>query len=212
MNESHYEHKAIAYGMGHTRRDRILSLAQGAGRRVLDVGCARGYLGKIIRDRGNWVGGVELSHEAANIARTNLDEVWSFDIQQPWPQQLLDEPFDLIILGEVVEHLFDPVQVLRNLRGALRPGGLIIITTPNFMTWTNRLRFLIGKFRYQEQGMFDFGHIRWFTYSYLKEVLAEAGFQIEGERHIIFPGKLTWLLKSIPSLFAWQFIVKAKAL
>lgn len=196
--------------MGHTRRDRILSLAVGQGMRVLDVACARGYLGKLIRDRGNWVGGVEISERAASLAREQLDKVWAFDIEQPWPTDIGSQSFDLIILSEIVEHVFDPVQVLRSVHAALKPDGHIIVTTPNFMTWTNRLRFIIGDFHYQQQGMFDFGHIRWFTYSYLKRVLAEAGFILTEERHIIFPGKLTFLLKRWPALFAWQFIIKAK--
>ena len=109
-----------------------------------------------------------------------------------------------------MEHVFDPVAVLKSVRGALRSGGHIIVTTPNFMTWTNRIKFLLGKFKYEEQGMFDFGHIRWFTYRYLKELLAETGFRITQERHIIFPGKLTRILKRLPSLFAWQFVVRAQ--
>ncbi len=196
--------------MSHTRRDRILALAAGSGMRVLDVGCARGYLGKLIRERGNWVGGVEISHEAAGVARGNLDQVWSFDITASWPSELQSKSFDLVILSEVIEHVFDPLQLLQSIARSLKKGGSIIVTTPNFMTWTNRLRFLIGSFRYQEQGMFDFGHIRWFTYAYICQVLFESGFVITEERHIIFPGKLTALLRFLPSLFAWQFVVKAK--
>jgi len=198
--------------MGHTRRDRILGLAGGSGMRVLDVGCGNGALGAVIRGRGNWVGGVELSEQALAVARGRLDELWSFDIESVWPQRLTDGPFDLVILSEVLEHVFDPIAVLRSVRNVLQPRGAIIITTPNFMTWTNRVRFLFGDFRYRDQGMFDFGHIRWFTYRYLRSVLSEAGFRMTDERHIIFPGKLTRFLKYWPSLFAWQFIIRAQPL
>lgn len=195
--------------MSHTRRDRILGLLGKPGQRVLDVGCGRGHLGKLIRERGNWVGGIELSSNAAGLARKELDAVWNFDTEGPWPADLQKGDFDLVVLSEFVEHVFDPAAVLKSVRGALKPGGHIIVTTPNFMTWTNRIKFVLGKFKYEEQGMFDFGHIRWFTYRYLKEVLAETGFRITDERHIIFPGKLTRLLRYFPSLFAWQFIVRA---
>lgn len=198
--------------MGHTRRDRILALAQGTGLRILDVGCARGVLGNTLRKRGNWVGGIELSREAAAIAGTQLDAVWSFDIQQEWPAELQRGDIDIVIISEVVEHVFDPVFVLKRVRAALKESGTVVLTTPNFMTWTNRLRFLVGAFQYQEQGMFDFGHIRWFTYRYLHEVLAQAGFRITAERHILFPGKLAWLVRRWPSLFAFQFVVQAKPL
>lgn len=207
--ESYYRDWALKYGMSHTRRDRILALAQGSGMRVLDVGCAAGALGARIRERGNWVGGIELSVEGGRLAAERLDRIWSFDIESHWPDELQAADVDLVVIGEVLEHVFDPVTVLARIRAALKPGGSVIITTPNFITWTNRLRFLVGNFRYEEEGMFDFGHIRWFTYRYLKEVLRDAKYRIADERHIIYPGKLSKILKHWPSLFAWQFIVKA---
>jgi 2-polyprenyl-3-methyl-5-hydroxy-6-metoxy-1,4-benzoquinol methylase len=210
MSEDYYKHRAGVYGMSHTRRDRILQLADGSGMRVVDLGCANGALGRRIRDRGNWVDGVELSQEAQVLARTVLDRVWEFDIQQQWPAELQCHNLDLVVASEVLEHVFDPVAVLRSTHAALKPGGCVVITTPNFMTWTNRLKFLVGNFSYQHEGMFDFGHIRWFTYAYLKSVLAESGFHIVEEKHILFPGKLSWLVWRWPSLFAWQFIVKAQ--
>jgi 2-polyprenyl-3-methyl-5-hydroxy-6-metoxy-1,4-benzoquinol methylase len=209
MKADYYHNESQKYGMSHTRRDRILSLLTGDGLRVLEVGCASGAFGALVRERGNWVGGIEISNLAAREARNRLNQVWSFDIEDIWPDELGREDMDVVIAGEVLEHIFDPIAVLKHIRKALKPDGSIIITTPNFMTWTNRVRFLFGKFRYQEQGMFDFGHIRWFTYRYLKEVLREAGFRIVVERHIIFPGKLTRVLKFFPSLFAWQFVVRA---
>lgn len=210
MKNEYYQVRT-AYGMGHTRRDRILALAKGhPGQRVLDIGCADGSLGALLKERGSWVGGVELSRSAVERAKQRLDAVWSFDIEQPWPSELRGAPFDVIIFGEVLEHVFDPVSVLRQAHDALKPGSAVIITTPNFMTWTNRLRFLLGSFRYAKEGMFDFGHIRWFTYRYLKEVLIQSGFAITDERHIIFPGKLTSILRRWPSLFARQFVVRAR--
>jgi SAM-dependent methyltransferase len=177
--------------------------------RILDVGCGRGQLGTILRAKGNWVGGVEVSGDAAEIARHNLDAVWLFDIQQDWPTALQQHDMDMVIISEVVEHVYDPVYVLSAVRNALKPDGRLILTTPNFMTWTNRLRFLFGGFAYEEQGMFDFGHIRWFTYAYLWDVLERAGFRITDERHILFPGRLSSIIRMWPSLFAWQFVVKA---
>lgn len=203
----HYKGKV--YGMGHTRLRRILDLVgKKPGQRVLDVGCASGRLGNEVKKFGNYVVGVEISPVAAEEARKVLAQVFAFDIEKPWPD--IGGQFDLVILPEILEHVFDPLDILLEANKFLKPDGSLIITTPNFMTWTNRLRFLFGDFKYQEQGMFDFGHIRWFTYSYLKEVLQKTGFQITDERHIIFPGKLTSLLKRWPGVFAFQFIVKAR--
>lgn len=211
MRQSHYQSKSIGYGISRTRLRKILELVGSLhGKRVLDVGCATGYLGSRIKDMGNYVVGVEISEPAAREARSILNEVYVFDIENEWPDKLLMQRFDLAILAETLEHVFSPAEVLEKTRNILKDGGEIIITTPNFMTWTNRLKFLFGQFRYKDQGMFDFGHIRFFTYNYLKEVLVKSGFELARENHILFPGKLSKIIKVRPSFFANQFIIKAK--
>lgn len=208
---AYYGGKSVAYGMGHTRLKRILEfIPRDRGLRVLEVGCANGRLGQEIKKLGHFVAGVEISPQAAQNARQALDEVHVFDIEGEWLKKLEEQKFDIIVLPEILEHTFDPVYVLKKSAAILKPDGEIIITTPNFMVWTNRMRFLFGRFRYEEQGMFDFGHIRWFTYDYLREVLSKSGFTITAEKHIIFPGKLTGILRFWPGLFAFQFIVKAR--
>lgn len=204
-----YESKSATYGISHTRRDRILSLIQDSGLRVLDVACSRGYLGKLIKDRGNYVAGVDVSQTAADIARGVLNEVYVFDIQGNWPNELTNGSYDLVVLAAIIEHVFDPVLLLKKTATALKPAGKVILTTPNFFSWRNRLKFLFGRFHYTEQGDFDFGHIRWFDYGYFREVLAESGFKITKEAHYFFPGKLTRVLKYWPSLFATHFVVEA---
>ena len=209
--ESHYEEKSISYGIAHTRLRRVMQLVGDIkGKQVLDIGCARGYLGARIKAIGNYVAGMELSERAAEQARQVLDKVVVFDLEKGWPEELANEKFDLIIMAEVLEHVFDPVVVLKNVHRALNDGGHIIITTPNFMVWTHRIKFLFGKFAYTDQGALDFGHIRFFTYPYLRKILEKSGFVLEIEKHIIFPGKLTRILKRWPGIFANQFILRAR--
>lgn len=211
MRETYYQDKSPHYGIGHTRLKRILSLVgKAGGQKVLDVGCASGYLGKLIKDNHNAVDGVEISQAAADEARKKIDKVYVLDIEKEWPQEIYNNQYDLLVCTEVLEHVFDPSNVLKYAAKALAPGGHIIISTPNFMVWTHRLQFLLGKFEYTDQGMLDFGHIRFFTYAYLKKVLADNNLSIVEEKHIIFPGKLTKFLKRWPSIFARQFILKVK--
>lgn len=213
MKKLHYENKSLNYGVSHTRLKRILSLLDDQPyQRVLEIGCASGRLGREIKKLGHYVAGIEISGSAANEARKVLDQVHVFDIENDWPTEVLSQRFDLVVLPEILEHVFDPVYILKKTSAILKPNGQIIVTTPNFLTWVNRIHFLFGFFKYENEGMFDFGHIRWFTYSYLKKVLAEAGFTIKTEKHIIFPGKLTQILKLWPSLFARQFVIKARKL
>lgn len=206
--EVHYQDKSLNYGIAHTRLKRIIELAGDIkNRRVLDVGCARGYVGAQIKNMGNFVAGIEISKPAADEAKKVLDEVYVCDIEKDCPAL---NNFDLAILPEILEHVFDPVEVLKKIYPFLTSGGEIIITTPNILLWTNRIKVLFGKFEYTDQGLMDFGHIRFLTYKYLNKVLKDSGFKIERENHIIFPGKLTRFFKFWPSLFATQFIIKAK--
>ena len=212
MKKEYYQNKSANYGIGHTRLKRIIYLAGSVqGKSVLDIGCARGYLGRLLKEKGALrVEGIDISEGALVEANKVLDQTYALDLEGEWPEELKAKKFDVIIMAEVLEHVFDPVKVLKNVQRVLKDGGIIIITTPNFMTWTNRVKFIFGDFQYQDQGMFDFGHIRWFTHEYLKKVLRDSGFKIVEEKNIIFPGKLTKILKFWPSLFAFQFILKAK--
>lgn len=208
--EAHYKDKSLNYGIAHTRLKRVLGLVGDlTGKKVLDVGCATGYLGVRIKNLGNYVVGIEISKPAAEEARKVLDEVFVCDIEKDCPDLV---GFDLAILPEVLEHVFDPAEVLKMVGSMLNENGEIIITTPNILSWTSRIKILFGGFAYTEQGLMDFGHIRFFTYKFLKKVLSESGFKTTRESHIIFPGKLTGILKHWPSLFATQFVVKARKL
>ena len=210
MDANYYKDKSVAYGMSHTRRSRILKLVGNPeNKKVLDIGCASGYMGSRLKEAGAYVVGVDISSKAIDIAKGRLNEAYLVEPGQILPPGNRDL-FDIVLLTEVIEHIFDPVPILSEIREHINAGGFLIITPPNFMTWTNRLRFLFGNFRYADQGMFDFGHIRWFTYQYLKEIIQKSGFKIEIEEHIIFPGKLTKVLKFWPSFFASQFVVKAR--
>lgn len=206
--EIYYQVKSLSYGIAQTRLKRVMELVgKIQGQKVLDVGCARGYVGAKIKALGNYVTGIEISGLAAEEAKKVLDEVLVGDIEK---DNLLLQDFDLAILTEILEHVFNPSVVLKKIHSVLKAKGEIIVTTPNILLWTNRIKILFGHFQYTEQGLMDFGHIRFFTHQYLKEVLQNSGFRIIKENHIVFPGKLTKILRYWPSLFASQFVVKAE--
>jgi methionine biosynthesis protein MetW len=208
--KAHYDAKSSAYTSGPARTERILELVGGPGCRVLDIACGPGHIGAQIRARGNYVVGVEVATAASAEAARKLDEVHSFDVESPWPAHLTEGSFDVVLLGEVLEHVFDPVALLKNAHRVLSPAGRVVITTPNFLVWIARLQVLLGRFRYQSYGLFDFGHIRWFTYDYLQEVVRAAGFVIEVEWHVAHPRRLARLSQMWPSLFALNFVVSAR--
>ncbi len=209
MNKEYYKDKSLKYGIGGTRRKRVFGLIGDVkNKKILDMGCATGYIGSELKMMGNYVVGVDISEPAVKQAREKLDEAYAMNIVGDWPEEIKKRKFDLIIMAEILEHVFDPANILKKAHSILAEGGEAIITTPNILAWHHRIKFVFGKFKYENQGTFDFGHIRFFTYPYLKKILNESGFRIVKENHIIYPGKLTKILRFWPSMFANQFIVK----
>ncbi len=78
----------------------------------------------------------------------------------------MGEQFDLVTYGDVLEHLLEPQDVLRETRNLLAPGGRVLISLPNIAFWTMRVKLLMGRFEYESMGLLDYTHLRFFTCSY----------------------------------------------
>jgi SAM-dependent methyltransferase len=114
----------------------------GPGRRVLDVGCRAGALTRSYLE-GNTVVGVDVDRAAlAEAATLGIKTVWA-DAQRPLPFR--DESFDVVVAGELLEHLADPQALLGEAWRVLRPGGTLVGSIPNAFRLKNRLRFLFGR-------------------------------------------------------------------
>jgi methionine biosynthesis protein MetW len=115
----------------------------GPGRRVLDLGCRYGALTAFYVD-GNDVVGVDIDREALEAAgeRLGIETHWA-DLDEPLAFE--DESFDVVVIGEVLEHIREPQRLLDEARRVLRAGGTLVGSTPNGFRLKNRLRFLAGR-------------------------------------------------------------------
>jgi SAM-dependent methyltransferase len=114
----------------------------GPGRRVLDVGCRAGALTRAYLD-GNSVVGVDVDRAALDeAAKLGIETVWA-DAQRPLP--FGDESFDVVVAGEVLEHLAAPGALVAEAFRLLRPGGALVGSVPNAFRLKNRLKFLLGR-------------------------------------------------------------------
>ncbi|MEM0010911.1 MAG: class I SAM-dependent methyltransferase [Conexivisphaerales archaeon] len=181
----------------------------GRGRRVLDVGCATGYLAEELTEKGNEVYGIEVDSEAAMEAREYYKDVLVADVESleelPYPEKF----FDIVICADVLEHLRKPDRVLRMLKRYLKPEGLLIVSLPNIAYWRVRMNLLLGKFDYEEVGIMDRTHLRFFTIKTGKELIERCGFKIIKVEYCgwameYFP------LKLFPTWFAYQFVIVSK--
>ena len=117
-------------------------------------------------------------------AETHYDKVYI----SPVERVDFSENFDLVNCGDVLEHLPDPLKVLRHLRSCLKPGGRLIASVPNIGHWSVVKDLLQGTFEYIPVGLLCTSHIHWFTENSLHDMLANAGFSIlEIQRETIAP-------------------------
>ena len=150
--------------------------------RLLDVGCGAGGVGRALRDRVDFLAGVELEPEFAAEARAVYDQVLTGKIEDVIDD--LDGPFDTLLAYDLLEHLVQPEVVLRRLRDVASDGALLHVSVPNARHWS-LIRDLVvrGTFGYTDWGHRDRTHLRWLTRADLVVLLESAGWRVEGTGH-----------------------------
>lgn len=159
--------------------------------RLVEVGCSTGALARAYRGRhpaAHWLG-IEIEPTYAAAARQHCQEVLVGDVEQmlaqePPPQAL---QADCWIFGDSLEHLRDPWQVLRRVHTLLPPGGSLCACIPNAQHWSVQARLCLGQFVYEESGLLDRTHLRWFTPTTMLSLFADCGFRVLSCQPRIFP-------------------------
>lgn len=157
---------------------------------VLDIGCSSGNFGAELITRKNCiVDGVELDKGDVALARKVLRNVYNLNIET---EDLSDikEKYDIIYLGDVVEHLFYPIATLEKCKQLLKKDGKIIFSIPNMAHISIRLLLLKGDFEYTETGLLDKTHVHFFNLKEINRVFNEAGYSL---------GELDYVEKDYPA-------------
>jgi glycosyltransferase involved in cell wall biosynthesis len=177
----HAEYEVIpAYTMKTSplsSHSQLLGLVGPSARRVLDVGCGQGELGHALMKRGHSVTGID-----ARPPRFTLDEFIEADVNHGLSSLGPGRKFDVILLADVLEHLIDPLEMLREAEARLSDGGTVLVSLPNAVHWSVRLQVASGKFDYTNKGLLDRGHIRFFTRASAERLFAEAGLRVISHR------------------------------
>lgn len=146
--------------------------------KILDIGGNTGVISKMLQDKGFNVTVADISKEALKTCKKKKLKTLNFDFNDLFP--INDKSYDLIIAGEVIEHILDVELFLNECNRILKEDGYVVITTPNLATFKDRIRFLFGKMPRQINPHHKYLklHIRQFTYSSLKESLNISGFNL----------------------------------
>jgi glycosyltransferase involved in cell wall biosynthesis len=197
-------------------------LSEGSPRRILDLGCSNGRLGELLRLQGHTVIGVDF--EKIDGVADRLDGFVQADLNDGLPAEV-GKDFDVVIGADVFEHLVEPGQLLSSLPQVLAPRGVIIASIPNVAHWYPRLRIFFGSFDYERRGVFDSGHLRFFTRKSFERLAKRSGLRVRrrgttglpfeaAERGGPSPSRMMGALSGAdrlgvavsPSLFAYQLI------
>jgi SAM-dependent methyltransferase len=155
----------------------LARLGDGRGKRLLDVGSAQGVLAQKFTERGFEVTCIEGSQKLAALGKDKCHEMIVADLDKPLPQ--LNGQFDVIIYGDILEHLRNPMEVFAGFNRWLRPEGQVIVSVPNVAHLWVRLNLLLGRFEYGDRGILDRTHLRFFTLPIFKVFLSDAGLECD---------------------------------
>ena len=173
-----YAVKPASY-FSKARADFVDRLPRDAFASILEVGCGSGATGALALSEGccaRYVG-IELVEQVADEAREVLTDVITGNVETmafDWQPA----SFDAVIYSEVLEHLVEPAAVVSKLARFIRPGGMLLASSPNISHWRVIRELVMGRFRLADQGVFDRTHLRWFTPEAFVELVEKAGFEV----------------------------------
>jgi glycosyltransferase involved in cell wall biosynthesis len=188
--------------------------------KILDLGCSGGRLAKRLRDMGHHVTGVDVTEIAGVHDRT--DAFFKADLNRGIPLEV-GSGFDVVLGADVLEHLVDPGAMLDQARDVLSPEGVAIFCVPNVAHWYPRTRSMLGMFDYDQRGILDSTHLRFFTRRSIRKLVERHGFTIRRIEPVGLPldamgieGSQAHLVRLFdqvllalwPTMFGYQFIVE----
>ena len=196
-----------------------------AGTRVLDVGAATGMLGEQFAELDFVMHGIEPHPAWAEVARPYYAALICGTLDQADDAFLADH--DVVVCADVLEHIAQPDQALRRLRGLQLAGCEFLISVPNIANIWVRVNLLLGRLDYADRGILDRTHLRFFTRSTFSAMLRAAGLEIAELRvtpiplnlvHPVFQqtgwgraihALLARLTTALPTLLGYQFVARA---
>ncbi|USZ15560.1 class I SAM-dependent methyltransferase [Moraxella sp. FZFQ2102] len=163
-------------------RPECLALLERAPMRVLDIGCNVGSVGRELKRRYPDVHlvGCEFNAQAAEIAAKDYHLIIQEDVTKAdLGSYGIDTPFDMVCLFDVLEHLYNPWELLQDLQDKVSDDAQVLVSLPNASNLLVLLDAVRGHWRYQNYGLLDFTHIRYFTDFDARKMFYQTGFRVK---------------------------------
>lgn len=200
----------------------------GPNKDVLELGPSTGRVTRALHELGCRVVAIEIDSSVADSIKPYCSDLILGNIEQlPLREKLGDRRFDVILAGDFLEHLAEPVKLLQELKGFLSESGYLVASIPNIAHGSIRLSLLRGKFQYKDIGILDRTHLRFFTLDGIFRMLADAHFVAVDVQRVRkdpfkepyvegpsldgsdFPTELRKMIESDPDAWTVQFVLKA---
>ena len=181
MKSDFYKIKNITYY--NEWREDVFNVLQNLGNkfnRSLEIGCGSGILSRELKNHKIIEYSVGIEPYAEVISDNNFDEFYDSDIETMLKQLNCNKKFDIIILADVLEHTIDPWLILKTLSSNfLSDDGIVLISLPNFRNALTIYKIIVkNSFKYENEGVFDITHMRFFCLSDMKELINDSGLKL----------------------------------
>ncbi|MBS1774578.1 MAG: class I SAM-dependent methyltransferase [Bacteroidetes bacterium] len=157
----------------------VLALVTDEGNCVLDIGCGSGSVASILKGRGKTVDGITISQTELDEASKVLRKGYIYNLENGLPKEISDNEYDYVICSHVLEHIAFPEKLFADIKRVLKKDGHLIIALPNVFYYKYRRQLMKGSFKYEETGVWDYTHLRWYSFEMTKEILKKNNFEIE---------------------------------
>ena len=220
-----YKTKEDKYSSHQLLKNQVLQCSFSSPR-IIDFGC---YRGELLNTLGNLVpGSVLFGSDIENLIKQRNEKINFLKIDLNDVNQLErmgENKFDVLILADILEHILNPLDILREMHKFRTVKSNVFLSIPNSGHWYFRFKVFFGKFDYEENGLFDKTHIRFFTLKTIRELILKSNFEIIDLGYSSIPWEnittIKILKKSLsrverllikirPEIFAYQVVCKLK--